>query len=176
MRSRRFEDFRREFAVRVASDYFGLLANQQSIANRKANLVTLQQLTARSQALYANGRANYIDVQRALQEQLQAENQLVASQAGYQSSLDDFKLLLGMPVDQPLDVVAAGAGGQHPGHDRAGGRRRRVALSAGPQDRRGPDRGRVARGGGGEERAAAGPQRHRERRGAQRRRHAGART
>jgi hypothetical protein len=102
---RQFEDFRRDFAVTVASDYFNLLADQQSIADRKANLVTLQQLTARSQALYANGRANYIDVQRALQEQLQAENQLIASQARYQSALDNFKLLLGMPVDQPLDVV-----------------------------------------------------------------------
>jgi len=102
---RQFEDFRRDFALRVASDYFNLLADQQSISDRRANLVTLQQLTARSQALYANGRANFIDVQRALQEQLNAENQLVSAQARYRSSLDNFKLLLGMPVDEPLDVV-----------------------------------------------------------------------
>ena len=102
---REFEEFRRDFALRVASDYFNLLADQQSIADRRANLVTLQQLTARSQALYANGRANYIDVQRSLQEQLQAENQLIISQARYRSSLDNFKLLIGMPVDEPLDVV-----------------------------------------------------------------------
>jgi outer membrane protein TolC len=102
---RNYEDFRRDFALRVASDYFNLLADQQSISDRRANLVTLQQLTARSQALYANGRANFIDVQRALQEQLNAENQLVSAQARYRSSLDSFKLLLGMPVDEPLDVV-----------------------------------------------------------------------
>jgi len=102
---REFEEFRRDFALRVASDYFNLLADQQSISDRRANLVTLQQLTARSQALYANGRANFIDVQRALQEQLNAENQLVSAQARYRSSLDNFKLLLGMPVDEPLDVV-----------------------------------------------------------------------
>jgi outer membrane protein TolC len=102
---RQFEEFRRDFALRVASDYFNLLSDQQSIADRRANLVTLQQLTARSQALYANGRANYIDVQRSLQEQLQAENQLIVSQARFRSSLDNFKLLIGMPVDQPLDVV-----------------------------------------------------------------------
>jgi len=102
---RQFEEFRRDFALQVASNYFNLLSDQQSIADRRANLVTLQQLTARSQALYANGRAKYIDVQRALQEQLQAENQLIVSQARYRSSLDNFKLLLGMPVDEPLDVV-----------------------------------------------------------------------
>jgi outer membrane protein TolC len=102
---RQFEEFRRDFALQIASTYFNLLADQQSIADRRANLVTLQQLTARSQALYANGRANYIDVQRSLQEQLNAENQLITSQARYRSSLDSFKLLLGMPVDEPLDVV-----------------------------------------------------------------------
>jgi outer membrane protein TolC len=102
---RNFEDFRRSFALQVASEYFNLLADQQSISDRRANLVTLQQLTARSQALYANDRANFIDVQRALQEQLNAENQLVGAQARYRSSLDNFKLLLGMPVNEPLDVV-----------------------------------------------------------------------
>ena len=102
---RAFEDFRRDFALNVASTYFNLLADQQSISDRRANLITLQQLTARSQALYANGRAKFIDVQRALQEQLNAENQLVSAVARYRSSLDSFKLLLGMPVDQPLDVV-----------------------------------------------------------------------
>jgi outer membrane protein TolC len=102
---RAFEDFRRDFALNVASTYFNLLADQQSISDRRANLVTLQQLTARSQALYANGRAKFIDVQRALQEQLNAENQLVSAVARYRSSLDNFKLLLGMPVDEPLDVV-----------------------------------------------------------------------
>lgn len=102
---RTFEQFRRDFALRVASEYFNLLADQQSISDRRANLVTLEQLTARSQALYANDRANFIDVQRALQEQLNAENQLVAAQARYQSSLDNFKLLLGMSVNEPLDVV-----------------------------------------------------------------------
>lgn len=103
---RDFEDFRRGFVVNIASQYFQLLADQQSISDRGQNLVTLQQLTARSQALYAAQRANFIDVQRALQEQLQAENQLVASQARYRSALDNFKLQLGMPVDQPMEIIA----------------------------------------------------------------------
>ena len=102
---RAFEEFRRDFALQVASNYFNLLADQQSISDRRQNLVTLQQLTARSQALYANGRAKFIDVQRALQEQLNAENQLINAQARYRTSLDSFKLQLGMPTDEPLDVV-----------------------------------------------------------------------
>src|SRR5205823_3517991 len=101
---RNFEDFRRNFTVNVYSQYFRLLAAQQAIVDRRNNLESLRGLTERTNALYAAQRANYIDVQRALQEQLQAENDLVNAQADYQSALDDFKLLLGMSVDEPLQV------------------------------------------------------------------------
>jgi outer membrane protein TolC len=103
---RNFEQFRRNFIVDIASRYFRLLAAQQSIADRSANLTSLQSLTARSQALYAAGRVNYIDVQRALQSQLQAEQDLINAQVSYRRSLDDFKLAIGMPTDQRLEVVA----------------------------------------------------------------------
>ena len=103
---RGFEDFRRSFVVDIASRYFRILATQQSIADRSANLISLQSLTARSQALYAAGRINYIDVQRAFQSQLQAEQDLINAQAAYQRALDDYKLAIGMPVDERLDVVS----------------------------------------------------------------------
>jgi hypothetical protein len=102
---RQFEQFRRNFVVDISSRYFRLLANQQSIADRSANLTSLQSLTARSQALYAAGRVNYIDVQRALQSQLQAEQDLINSQAAYLRAVDDFKLAIGMPTDERLDVI-----------------------------------------------------------------------
>ena len=45
-------------------------------------------------------------MQRAvLQSQLQAENSLIDAQDSYDSALDDFKLLVGMPVQEPLEVV-----------------------------------------------------------------------
>jgi outer membrane protein TolC len=68
-----------------------------------ANLLTLTQQT---EALYGAGRINFLGVQRALQAQLFAESDLVSSQAQYQTSIDQFKVLLGMPVDQNLEVVA----------------------------------------------------------------------
>jgi outer membrane protein TolC len=103
---RSFEDFRRGFAVNVASQYFRLLSAQQSIVDRRGNLESLRGLTERTRAMYAAQRAKYIDVQRALQEQLQAENDLVVAQADYQSALDDFKLLVGMPVDESVQVMS----------------------------------------------------------------------
>jgi hypothetical protein len=102
---RTFEDFRRSFAVNIASRYFRLLESQQSITNSSTNLATFQQLTARTQAMYAAGRLNYIEVQRVLQDQLRAESDLITAQASFRAALDDFKLVLGLPVDQNLEVV-----------------------------------------------------------------------
>ena len=102
---RQFEDFRRSFAVQVATQYFRLLSLQQSIANRRFNYIVLANLTEQTQALYGAGRINFLQVQRALQSQLQAENSLIDAEDNYAASLDDFKVLLGMPVEQELEVV-----------------------------------------------------------------------
>src|SRR5207249_10492183 len=52
---RGFENFRRQFVVNVASAYFRLLAQQQSITNRQYNVESLRQLTERTRAIYAAG-------------------------------------------------------------------------------------------------------------------------
>src|SRR5690606_6770177 len=44
-------------------------------------------------------------VQRAEQSRLRAERLLVSAQDSYRTRLDQFKLLIGMPVDEPLEVV-----------------------------------------------------------------------
>jgi hypothetical protein len=102
---RDFEDFRRDFAVRVATQYIQLLSRQQAIANRRFNYVVLANLTEQTQALYAAGRINFLQVQRALQSQLSAENSLINAQDAYETSVDAFKVLLGMPVDQELAII-----------------------------------------------------------------------
>ncbi len=102
---RRFEDFRRTFAVQIATQYFRLLALQSSIANRRFNYIVLATLTEQTEALYAAGRINFLQVQRALQSQLSAENSIIDAQDAYDTALDDFKVLIGMPVDEPLEIV-----------------------------------------------------------------------
>jgi len=103
---RQFEDFRRTFAVQVATQYFRLLALQSSIANRRFNYVVLENLTEQTQALYAAGRLNFLNVQRAQQSQLSAENSLIDSEDAYAASLDNFKVLIGMPIEEELEVVS----------------------------------------------------------------------
>lgn len=102
---RAFEQFRRNFVVTVASSYFRLLASQQNVFNRRLNLSNLAALTERTQTLYDNGRIIFLQVQQALQSQLFAQSALIDAEEQYQAALDSFKLLIGMPVDERLEIV-----------------------------------------------------------------------
>ncbi len=111
---RTFDDFRRGFVVSVAQQYFQLVSSQQSVLNRRLNLRNLDELTERTRALYDNGRISFLEVQRALQSRLSAESSLINAEESYAAALDNFKILLGMPPTQPLDVVAVTMDTQSP--------------------------------------------------------------
>ena len=102
---REFEEFRRSFAVNIARSYFGLLARQQSVRNRRLNYDNLSVLTERTRALFGAGRISFLEVQRSEQALLQAEQGVIAAREQYQNTLDDFKILLGMPVEEELAVI-----------------------------------------------------------------------
>jgi outer membrane protein TolC len=103
-RVRAFETFRRQFAVNIAQRYFNLLTQQQAIVNRRLKYISSTNLTERTRELYAAGRINFLQVQQALQEALRDEDALVGAEERYENSLDDFKIFLGMPMEQNLDV------------------------------------------------------------------------
>jgi outer membrane protein TolC len=102
---RDFEAYRRSFAVDIASRYFGLLAQQQAIRNRLQNYATLASLLERARALFAARRLSGLDVQRAEQSLLAGENTLIDARLAYANALDNFKIALGMDVNEPLDVT-----------------------------------------------------------------------
>ena len=102
---RAFEDYRRAFVVDISTTYFRLLTQQGRIANRRLRYISSAALTERTEALYAAGLLNYLEVQRTRGQQLQAEDDLNVAVENYASSVDDFKVQLGMPVTQPVDVT-----------------------------------------------------------------------
>ncbi|MEM6314141.1 MAG: TolC family protein, partial [Planctomycetota bacterium] len=102
---REFERFRRRFAVDVASRYFRLIAFQQSVRNNYLNYQLNLRLLEQVQANYGAGRQQIQAVQRAANSLLRAEDALNDAETRYQNSLDDFKILLGMPVTTPLEIV-----------------------------------------------------------------------
>lgn len=102
---RDFENFRRELLVNIASRYFNLLNAQQGLANRRYNYANLLELTRRTQALYEAGRIRFLEVQRSTQALLRAERLLVSAQDNYRTRLDEFKLLIGMPIEEELEII-----------------------------------------------------------------------
>jgi outer membrane protein TolC len=102
---RDFENYRRSFVVSTSGSYFQLLSLQTSVRNRRLNLRNLDELKRRTEAFYKAGMQNYLEVQRSEQSKLQAESQLLSSEDQYTGALDNFKVLIGMPVTQDFDVV-----------------------------------------------------------------------
>lgn len=104
--TRSFEEYRRAFAVETSSRYFRVLTQYSSLRNRFTNYRNLLSLVERTEALFAAGRVTALEVQRAQQSLLNAEDQLNDSQLALQTSLDNFKIFIGMPVTQALEIAS----------------------------------------------------------------------
>ena len=102
---RGFEDYRRTFVVNVASQYFNLQARLQSVNNRRLNLKNTQDILTQTEALFAANRISFLEVQRSRQAMLQAQTNVISAQTTYGNAVDDFKLVLGMPVEQDVEIV-----------------------------------------------------------------------
>jgi outer membrane protein TolC len=106
---RAFERYRRGFLVTVASQYFSLVNQRAQIVNRFSNVRSYIFITQRSKALFEAGltkrRTTLLDVMRAAQSEYQARSQLISAIEQYEVALDRFKIVLGMSVEEPIDVT-----------------------------------------------------------------------
>jgi len=103
--ARRFERYRRAFLVQVASAYFDVLAIKAGIENAQASVEALAIDKQRSESLAQTDRVLQMDVDRAQVEYLVARNDAINAQASYDSALDRFKIMIGMPTAQAVDAV-----------------------------------------------------------------------
>jgi hypothetical protein len=90
-----------------AGGYMGLLQSTQEIRNLQANVDALRVSLAQLQAFAAAGRlGNRAEVQlgQAASALYDAESRLLTSKAQYQSDLDTYKVLLGMPPNLPVKI------------------------------------------------------------------------
>jgi outer membrane protein TolC len=102
---RKFEVYRRAFAVDISSRYFAMVVQQQGINNRRQSYQFLRLLADRAAELFATGRVGLLEWQRAQQNYLNAENSLIDAINQYEASMDNFKITIGMPVRADLDIT-----------------------------------------------------------------------
>lgn len=100
--ARSFERFRRTFAFDVASRFFNVLAQVDTLDNEELNYQNLTRLRERNEAFAEAGLLSDIQVDQARQDELRAENRVVQARRALEDRLDALKLFLGLPVEVPL--------------------------------------------------------------------------
>lgn len=105
--ARDYEDFRRSYFVSIAEDYFRLLQTVTGLQNRLLQLRSLELVVAQQQAFYEAGRVNEFDVNEARNNLLNARSSLASTREQYTLQVDRFKLRLGIPIEQPVQLVGA---------------------------------------------------------------------
>ena len=103
---REFELFREDFSIDVARRFYDLVNRKQSIDNQQRNLDNNEFGRRQAEALFAVGRANELDVLRARRSELTARNTLLEARESLHLALDSFRIFLGLPDDQEIDVVS----------------------------------------------------------------------
>jgi hypothetical protein len=87
-----------------AGGYIGLLQTAQTIRNQRSNVAELRNSYEQLQASYDAGRIDRFQVDLARQALYNAQSQLLTAEAGYQSTLDNFKIELGLPPELEVKI------------------------------------------------------------------------
>lgn len=103
--ARDYERFRRSFLVDIANDYFQLVQLKAQIANQERSIASLQNLVVATNALFEAGRAKAFDKNIAVSNLQSAQSSLLSLREQYALTLDRFKVRLGLPVDQPVEIM-----------------------------------------------------------------------
>ena len=92
-----------------AGGFWGLLQNKQQILNQKANVAALRDSLDQLEEAFDAGRiTNRLQVDQARQALYNGQSSLLVAKAAYQTSVDSFKIELGLPpelevtIDDPL--------------------------------------------------------------------------
>jgi outer membrane protein TolC len=102
---RDFEGARRDLVVDVAGDFFDLLAIKtqiESAIGAKESAILEQ---TRTQAWVDTGRLVQIEANRIDVQVLDRSNDVNNARVRYETALDRFKIRIGMPTQEPIDVV-----------------------------------------------------------------------
>ncbi len=117
-----FEKFRQAFAIDIATDYYAMLKVEQQLIALRENSERLTANYNRAKLLFDAGRLSQVELDQTRQDLLSTGDQLVDSEKARQSSLDAFKIRLGLPVDAriELDMAELDRLGEEMGLDLAG--------------------------------------------------------
>jgi len=94
-----FERYKRTFAVNIASNYFSVLRQVDSLENSEKNYSSAIRSTRWSRRQGDAGRLPQIQVDQAVQRELSSRSGWISARLSLNNALDSFKTLLGLPAD-----------------------------------------------------------------------------
>lgn len=102
---RDFEEFRQSFTIRIAQQFFGLASQKKTLANEDRNYESALFDRKKAEALQQVGRNSEQEVFRAKRREIDAQGQLIDAKAAYDLALDNFKIVLGLPTSQAIEIA-----------------------------------------------------------------------
>lgn len=99
-----FERFKRTFAVSIARSYFNVLRQMDNVSNAEDNYRSSVASARWSRRRADAGRIPEIEVDQALQRELNARNNWISAQEQLKGTLDFLKDTLGLPIDAWIEV------------------------------------------------------------------------
>ena len=105
--ARDFYRFRKQFWANLTTldrGYLSLLLQVQTIRNAQANLVGSEQALREYEELFRGGKITVVQVDQIFQQFQQARASVAQAEASLQTSLDQFKLILGLPPRIPIEL------------------------------------------------------------------------
>jgi outer membrane protein TolC len=96
---RDFTQFRKQFTVDIASEYYGVLGARDQVRNYFRNYQNSVQMNERASELAREGRTTQTEMGRFEQQVLDAESNWINAIRTYKQSLDGFKVRLGTSAD-----------------------------------------------------------------------------
>ncbi|MCA9285124.1 MAG: TolC family protein [Phycisphaerales bacterium] len=103
--ARDFETFRRQFFFDITTDYLDLVVRKQNIENARRQVEGFERTERRELALVEAGRQPSFQAALAAQDTLFARDRLATQLEQYRLALDRFKVRIGMPVENSIDVL-----------------------------------------------------------------------
>lgn len=99
---REFTRYRKDFAVDVASMYFSVLQNRDTVLNNYRGLVGYRQNVERERAYFEVDRRSQASLDQLKQAELQTESDWISSIRTYHKALDRFKVYIGLHTDDKV--------------------------------------------------------------------------
>ena len=99
---RSFTVYRKEFAVRIAADYYAVLQARDTTRNAWADLRRSRDNVLREKAFAEEGQRPLASLDQFRQAELKSETGWVDALRGYREELDRFKITLGLPIETRL--------------------------------------------------------------------------